>query len=153
MLRRWIIRGLGIALLTLCVTAWVWSYWWFVEVDYSSGKVSRDFIVMCGRMRLARQLSGREGWSWDYGRWTSGPMSADQFMSDEYPFMHYHLGGFALSTGLMGPPDGKGWKVHIPLFFPTLLSAPLLWLVWRKTRPKYSGKGFPVEVEDRQSNP
>ena len=39
----------------------------------------------------------------------------------------------------------------VPLYFPTLLSALLLWLVWRKTRPKYNGKGFPVEVGDKQA--
>jgi hypothetical protein len=34
----------------------------------------------------------------------------------------------------------------IPLWLPTILSAGFLGLVWRKTRPKFSGKGFPVQV-------
>jgi hypothetical protein len=33
----------------------------------------------------------------------------------------------------------------------TLLSALLLWLVWRKTRPACNGRGFPVDVAGKEA--
>ncbi len=151
MMRRWLIRALALALLTLCVGAWVGSYWRLFEVDYSSGKVSRNLIILCGRIRFARQLSAREGWTCDSEWvWRSDTLKEDDSMRQEYPLTQYHWAGLALWTGMVGPPDGKGCLVHIPLWFPTLLSALLLWLVWRKTRPKYNGRGFPVEAAGKE---
>jgi hypothetical protein len=58
----------------------------------------------------------------------------------------FHFLGFAYEP--YGPPFRSlsfVW-VRIPLWFPTLVSGGLLWLVWRKTRPRYKpGTGFPVE--------
>jgi hypothetical protein len=33
----------------------------------------------------------------------------------------------------------------IPLWLPTTLSAIFLFLLWRKTRPNHTPKGFPIE--------
>jgi hypothetical protein len=37
--------------------------------------------------------------------------------------------------------------IVFPLWLPTLVLLGLNWFVWRKTRPTYNGKGFPVEVD------
>jgi hypothetical protein len=40
----------------------------------------------------------------------------------------------------------QSWGYQINVRQPERVgSATLLWLVWRKTRPKYNGKGFPIE--------
>ena len=122
MLRRSIIRGLAIALLTLCVTAWVGSYCRIISLDHG---LSPDRIVMeinRGRFVLdwsALFLSGN--WQVTVGETDVNPQPG-------------LLGFFLCGVGFF-----------MPLWFPTTLSAGLLWLVWRKTRPKYTGKGFPVE--------
>jgi hypothetical protein len=50
MLRRWLIRGICIALLTLCVTAWVGSYWQEVMVFRHSRQATFIFDLQCGEM-------------------------------------------------------------------------------------------------------
>jgi hypothetical protein len=67
-----------------------------------------------------------------------------------YEHTAYHLLGFAWDAH--AGPD-RWHYIMIPLWFPPLLSALLLWLVWRKTRPKSSGKGFPVEVGEKTTKP
>jgi hypothetical protein len=49
--------------------------------------------------------------------------------------------------GFSGRVDNDQWAVAIPFYFPTTISAALLWLVWRKTRPAVKGRAFPVELE------
>ena len=39
--------------------------------------------------------------------------------------------------------------ICFPMWLPASLTSLLLLLVWRKSRPKYRGKGFPVEVDPK----
>jgi hypothetical protein len=133
MLRRWIIRSLALALLTLCLTAWVGSYWRRCDVQYKRN-FWNDLTVNSGRIDFQRvpnefekvaRLRFETNNPYDWG--------------DSKGF-DYHFIGF----GFLHFP--RSWELQFPLWFPTTLSAGCLWLVWRKSRPKYSGKGFPVEV-------
>jgi hypothetical protein len=59
----------------------------------------------------------------------------------------WHFMGFTYDDRIVG----RG--ATIPLWFPTLLSALLLWFVWRKTRATPVGRAFPVEVAKSGENP
>jgi hypothetical protein len=80
------------------------------------------------------------------GQYTAGMWIDDQKTYDATP---YHLLGFAYRPRT-GPNVMR--YMMIPLWFPTTLAAALLCLVWPKTRPKYSGKGFPVEIGGKPAN-
>jgi hypothetical protein len=150
MLRRWIIRSLAIALLTLCVTAWVGSYFEGVEVRYSSAPHHYSLMLGAGELFTWDQFNG---WSAPPGfgppQWFEGHGQFDARMRAGvqrlYKAIPYHLLGFAWQP-YRAPPDADQ-RMMIPLWFPTTLSAAFLCLAWRKTRPKHTAKGFPVEVE------
>ena len=141
--RRWIIRGLALMLLAVCVVVWMGSYRWAALAIYEP-VADRELIlaVECGSVcswewvRLSNSGYGpmmKTGWRWQFGR--TNPANFKDFYSDT----DYHFAGFACD-----PVKGRNWTVIIPLWFPTLLSTLLLWLAWRKIRPK--PQGFPVEV-------
>jgi hypothetical protein len=141
MIGRWIIRGICIAQLMLCGAAWVGSYCveaiafhttlghrWTLLSD--SGVV----ILICDKWTsLTPTYIGLDhGPSHDNPNWYHTKAEVEHHM-----LIGFHWGrNFYLETT---------W-LCVPLWFPTILSAGLLWLVWRKTRPKYTGKGFPVET-------
>jgi hypothetical protein len=136
MKRRWIIRSFFIGLLVLCVGGWVGSYWDAGEITYSGRNVWYAAFHW-GKLHLM--------WAYDPARANGGwdaftrPASADTDAALIAGYGgHYYL-GFFLKIG----PDEN--YVAIPFYFPTLISAALLWLVWRKTRPKAKGRAFPVE--------
>jgi hypothetical protein len=144
MVWRWVIRGLAVALVTLCVAAWAGSFWRDVEIEYQ-GKLWNRVEFLQGRLAVVQENEHAPyssawhysfGDAYDPGHWTR---------SDEESA--YHIFGFSFGH------DNEDWPrnfivrwVTVPLWLPSLLSALLLWLVWRKTRAKYNGKGFPVEV-------
>ena|ERR1035437_5949076 len=52
-----------------------------------------------------------------------------------------HFLGFAIASY---PAPRRGGGLGVPFWFLTAFTTALLWLVWRKTRPK--PRGFPVEL-------
>ncbi len=136
MIWRWIIRGLGIALLTLCMTAWVGSYWRDGYVGYRGTKSNQDIMLMGGRICFGREKSAPmavTGWYCGSNR------RPERWMDWDNRFEYQK--------------EARYSAIYVPLWFPTLLSAGCLWLVWRKTRPKYSGKDFPVEPAAQPPKP
>jgi hypothetical protein len=146
MVRRWLIRGLALTLLTLSAVAWVGSYfegvqrannYWGYATDFTLGNGSADIWV--------EQMAGHGliiyvGWM--YGR-------SDKYdMRAEYEHLDCKYFGFGVTLPALHPHEKNPeyWSVFFPLWFPTLLSALFLWLVWRNTRPRYNGKGFPIQV-------
>jgi hypothetical protein len=81
-------------------------------------------------------------------KWYRAP---NDFQQSRYFYQHafYHFIGFAYDP----KKEALETMVLIPLWFPTLLFALLLWLVWRKTRGKGPGRGFPVEVGKKAEGP
>ncbi len=129
MLRRWLIRSLVLTLLTLCVVAWVGSYWRSALVVHTGVKEKYSASLGGGLLWLEQH--------------DTPPISNQGWYLGSLPRRvpwDWKLNLFENARG----PDYVG--IFVPLWFPTILSAGCLWLVWRKTRPKYSGKGFPVEV-------
>jgi hypothetical protein len=141
MKKRRFIRGFFIALLTLCVAAWVASYLQGLRIEYV-GNGWYTALIGGGRFGLLLTLGNgtpatgpgvRPGWeivaNLDYRNyWLMWDGTADVHGLGFAYFHHKAL-----------------WRISMPLWFPTLLSAALLVLVWRKTRPQYNGKGFPIE--------
>jgi hypothetical protein len=141
MVWQWIIRGMGIALLALCVTAWVGSYFKCVSVSYGSKTDRWTLDLVAGESAFSGiRAAVSRGWTVEHGQYY--PDQRDR-MRAVYKIIPYHALGFAWEPS-------RGFGIHpsvwIPLWFPSLVFALLLWFVWRKTRLKYSGKGFPVEV-------
>jgi hypothetical protein len=154
MFRRWIIRSLALAPLTLCMSAWVASYWRSISINYWRNDVEvTNLSVDRGRF-MADSSKAFSGYI------TPGPTPCWSIENRdagaiEWPFFDasakFSISGFALwNTG----PVPRGISYHgvsVPAWFPTLLSALLLCLLWRKTRPKHTVKGFPVEVGGKQT--
>lgn len=130
-------RGVFLFICTLCVTAWVGSYWRTVVVvydnkdEYSAGLRWGRIVVEwwytapgVPTMRMVGRLA--EDWS-GYAPANSGWM------------------GFVTYAAVWkGTPSYR--LITVPLWCPTLLCCGLLWLVWRKTRLRGAGRAFPVEV-------
>jgi hypothetical protein len=69
MIRRRLIRGICIALLTLCVTAWVGSYWQYVGVSRFSDRYIYTAYFQCGEFTLISVYHGmgQRSPQWDWG--------------------------------------------------------------------------------------
>jgi hypothetical protein len=134
MVRRWIIRSLALLLLTLCVGAWVGSYWRGIDIRRCWKDV--DIVGLdYGRISYAHFYIIPSDPGWHFVLQSSNSNVWEVW--DSTPGLH-GLGFCHFTTDRM-------YAVTIPLWFPTLLSAALLWLVWRKTKPRTMGQGFPVE--------
>lgn len=152
MIRRWLIRSPFIALAVICVVVWVTSYWRAGDVGryglsayragYNHGRVFLD--------RLSLHNDGK--FFMDYGYY-SPPSSSRVHLTvldSEGDWQgvdrraRYAAFGFSVVHDAVKDVYDF-WIVTIPLWFLSLLATLLLMLVWRKTRPKYTGTGFPVE--------
>jgi hypothetical protein len=141
MFRRWLIRGLALTLLTLCVMAWVGSYFWKIGVEHWGAIDFWELLVNRGHLELhvVRHLAPNSHIWWRWIHYDASSYWYEFGSGSNYDFLGFYL-GYGPSPGTAG-----AMAVLIPLWFPIFLSALLLWLVWRKTRPKYNGKGFPIE--------
>jgi hypothetical protein len=142
MLRRWIIRSLALAIFALCVTAWMGSYFGYIHISYDGKTHSWYVPLVDGELESFDShynLSPRHGWDIAFGLHQEKMRFQMQL---EYWITPFHRLGFAWQPPT-GPYDAR--RIMIPLWFPTTLSAAILYLLWRKTRPQYNAKGFPVE--------
>ena len=140
MLRRWLIRALALTLLTLCVAAWVGSYWQWAGINrhYHGYRVA----VNCGAGLIYSQVLDHEPfvmseWGWGHG------VPFPEYIRTTTAGEEYGFAGFGYQFTPGATHDS--WDMKVPLWAPVLLAAGLLWLLWRKTRPPYHGKGFPIE--------
>jgi hypothetical protein len=147
MFRRWLIRGLALALLTLCVVAWGGSFFEGIELGNLSGNVDRPIGAVWG-----------VGWV----RQTRGVYTSDRLF--EYEFLsprelRVWISKHTTSGFFIGDQPGQikipglleSSMMAFPLWLPTLILAGLNCLVWRKTRPKFNGRGFPVEAAAKEA--
>ena len=141
-MKRWIIRSFFIGVLLLCVGQWVASY----QYDWSIGYQGRNqWSVEClwGKLHVEwwdaswTYLVERNGWSVHA---CPAYVTPDSTFIARFDGGHYCL-GFLISL------ERHAMFFNIPLWFPTTISAALLWLVWPLTRPTAKGRAFPVEVE------
>jgi hypothetical protein len=134
MVRRWIIRVPFLLALAAVVGVWVGSYFGglSIRVDY------------LGRMWVADAVQGQacflsvpyEGLKPNvYLRFQRPKTASDWNIAVSFP-------GFRYSDYL---GITRSHDLVFPVWFPTLLLAALGGFVWRKTRYKGPGRGFPVE--------
>jgi hypothetical protein len=138
--RRWLIRGLALTLLALCAAVWVASYWQcaFVLCHYYTNRIT----VGCGAGLIYSQVLG--------GR-SPAPFACQWKLERPEPTVirttsagrEFGFAGFGYRATPDVAPVSRDMK--IPLWLPAALCGGLAWVLWRKTRPAYNGKGFPVE--------
>jgi hypothetical protein len=135
MKKRWIFRGIVLLLLAVCVTVWVASYWGGMRVQGCRGGRFLQVIAVEGVGYM-----GEDG---------SVPFRDSPFrFSFEHGARAKDLLDMSTTTWSFGgifrnlPVSGY---IIFPFWLPTLPSALLLWFVWRKTRARPVGRGFPVE--------
>jgi len=149
MKRRWIIRSFFIALLGLCVSAWIATFYRTLSAVYND---IPTVSIGSTRGNLWMFYFSMPSPSHSHGLFLSIlPFGMDRtYYEDDL----HHLIGFAWgSLNVMLPPDTPAKVLRIPFWFPTALSAGLLWFVWRKTRPKADGRAFPVELAAKKVTP
>ena len=129
MRKRWLIRGLALTVLTLCVVAWVGSYWSSIAL------YNKDFEITLSRGRVLCALDG-----------PSATTDLEMRVKDSYDWSEWDRRVDVWFFGFTADYRAEVIQWTIPLWFPTLLAALVLWLVWRKTRAKPVGGAFPVEV-------
>src|ERR1035437_8125782 len=143
MVRRWIIRIVFMMPILLCVGGWGWS-----GMYHSSASYSHDgHWVGCGSgwgvvtVSLGRWSGTPDGWECD------DAYKQDDFILEppDTPDSHYFLGFRRLNHGLETP--AYWYDFTVPYWFLIAMFSAVLFLVWRKTRPKiYRGGAFPVEM-------
>ena len=141
MIRRGLIRGPALTLLTLCVAAWVFFSWAGASVAYNTGHRVYEMNVGEGRLWLVRPnwALAYKGWNvrffahisdYRWGNWRDWQSVAGA-----------HVAGFSWGS------DVKAAWVSMPLWFLSATAAGLFWMVWRGTKPKVltTRGAFPVE--------
>ena len=136
MKKRWLIRSIFMGLLTLCVTAWVGSFCWEIEV-YHYGERRVGAGIYWGRVCAFWVEVAGDDPKWGVVCIPASNLSEGRWSDKDDFFDKFNWCGFCVA----GPPLNQA---TIPFWFPTLLSALLLWFVWRKTKAK--PRGSPVEV-------
>jgi hypothetical protein len=141
MIRRWLIRSLSIALLLLFADGWVVSTFTGFEIAQHAtwlviaAKGNVCFVATTADVHFDFSACKTNGTRLTYYETLGGHEWAG--------FRLGHTVDFHTAIGWLG----------FPFWFPTLLSALLLCLIWRKTRPKCTGKGFPVEPVQQPTKP
>ena len=147
MIRRWLIGCLCLLPLVLCGLGWVWSESHGAALSYVYHDTHR---VQCGtsfgrvRLRWERakgfhtMLNGPSIWSW------RPDPAADALYPDDRAWL-----GFRIRHREDASTEYR--RVAVPYWFLLILSALLLLLAWRTTRPRQGGgQGFPVELATRK---
>jgi len=140
MIRRWLIRALSLTLLIFCAATWLASYWRILETTCRSPNRYSGMGIDSGFLYVTSYEAGflpGYTWIWKYESATSLSRILAVYRGFSYRFL-----GFAYFPF---PKPSHGITLWIPLYFPTLLATLLLWLVWRKTRPTYTGNAFPIQ--------
>ena len=137
---RWLIRGSAIALLTLCLSLWGWSYFYRFYISYAPS-LGKPYLVdtHMGGVAFGFLFPGATspGWYFGYDR-DAFPLSDIPGNRQFLGFAYFHWPTVSIGVTTRG--------FCIPFWFPSLLFAGLLWFVWRHTPPKPAAQGFPVEM-------
>jgi hypothetical protein len=133
--RRWLIRLPFLLALAFFAAVWVISHFGrFSLYKYSGGHIwelgAVEGLVFSGESGLYPLLDSPPRIQFVRG-WKARQLFPDP------PTLGFYCGRW--------PRFSDSFGIAFPLWLPTLLSALLLWLVWRKTRPKLAGNAFPIE--------
>ena len=133
-MKRWIIRSLFICLLLTATCSWWKSYTYPPFSDRIPGPHTR-VCINNGMLFVVFPWFGMSS--------KLRPLDTG-FYCNEIDALNFRFGYFGERHG----SDVAQFRfVAVPFWLLTPLSAILLWLVWRKTRPKVKGRAFPVELK------
>ncbi len=153
MLKRWLLRGLFLLPVVLCLAGWGWSGWYEGWVGYTRSHRTIGFGTAEGTVSLGagRRIGYNDGYAAAVDRseavrfWPTPDPDDICFLG----FRWWHDSYSDFSGGA-----GTAYSLTIPYWFPLLASALLFLLVWRKTRRRLSpATGFPVEVRRARDTP
>ena len=137
-MKRWIIRSFFIGVLLLFMLVWTASYFYVVYVEYETRSLWKvESFTGYAKLEWRRYSGGGDFHDVDRG-WIT---SSYRYTSSSATNLHYLFRFDWLITR-----DHRG--IIIPFSYPTLSSAVLLWLAWRRTGPKPKGRAFPVELNE-----
>jgi hypothetical protein len=138
MILRWVMRGLSVALLALCVGAWVESHYRWECIGTKFAGRDRRVAVDTGTVFYASSPGDRgDRWYWIHG---PARRENSQFV---FELCEYKGGGFGLK---MAGRDSAYSLIVMPMWLPTLIGGVVVWAVWSQTRGRKAGNGFPVET-------
>jgi hypothetical protein len=143
MSRRWLIRIPCLLPLVLIVGLWVTSH--FGGIQICGGFWSRQFLFMSAEGLGCLDVE-RQG--------TSTSNSIDFIFIPQLTALNWYWKGTTphfWGGRFWTYSDGFGSAFLFRFWLPTLPMVALNWFVWRKTRPKYNGKGFPIEPTAKAS--
>jgi len=143
--QRTIIRGLFMLPISLCIVGWGWSFRHNGAIWFSRYR-GPYLICYTEDGYIGLKYGGRDG---PGGYPFSGGSGFDCEVTTDGGFPNFWPGygpnrvlGFSF---LKDMPSQI--KATVPYWFLILIFSGVLWIVWRKTRPKPKGGAFPVVVE------
>ena len=138
MKRRWIIRSIFMLPILLCIVGWEWSATHSFGMLYSH----YDYFFCCNTYwGCVSATYQRFDLTSQPGAWDFAINSTDHhFLWASANFTHQFL-GFAYKV------EPHLYTLVAPYWFLILVFSGVLWIVWRRTRPKPKGGAFPVEVK------
>ena len=147
MAKRWIIRGIFLLPVLLCLAGWGWSGWYDGAVSF---KRSHRWIELRTEYGAVYLVGGWHSWLSDGCE--SGIAGTDSVrLWPEPDAVSTCVLGFRWRHFSFNDGDGRvfsGYALVIPYWFPLLVSSLLLLLVWRKTRYRPDpATAFPVVLK------
>ena len=138
MLRRWIIRSFFVVPILLCLCAWGWS------------RSHRVYIAYCHHDRFVACVSL---WGTVDVRWGTITGQSDGWVCQTTPEAYVHFWPvdfvdtfFGFSYLLESTTPSTLTLLQAPWWFLIIVFSAILYVVWRKTRPRGTGREFPVEL-------
>lgn len=134
---RWVMRLGGVTVLASAAKLWVVGYFGMLSVNAAFGE--RAWSIDSYQGLVFMYVDGHLHF----------PSSGPEFGFQEGHWDPYYFGD--LTWGFhCGPIPAwdPSYLISFPLWLPTLAMGMLCWLVWRRTPPKSSAKGFPVEMKN-----
>jgi len=150
MIRRWLIRCLCLLPLLLCATGWCRN---LCVVDVL--RLRRADLFLRGALYLASANGALTLYQPVSPLFTSA--SSPTWEPPVHDWSRDRPGHWAWPRPIWLNPwrptyhqEADTWHLAIPFYLPTALSALLVLLAWRTTRPRHGGgQGFPVELGGR----
>lgn len=135
MVKRWSLRCFFLSLLLLCVGGWAISHAHPFSVD--------NWRPSTGGYAVHWETGAAGG----YIDLLYSHMSGGDEVSDWH--LERRLLGFSVEAD--HEATGLAWlAVYVPFWFPSILSALALFVVWRKTAKRKLGRPFPVEMAAKE---
>jgi len=134
MKRRWVIRLIFILPILLCLGGWGWSFTHNGRIEMGRGGIWGSCGTIWGSVTI----------QYDHYAPPIG-LQCDVYRESEAHLLLHPDIGF-LGFGYSGPPYGPH-ALFMPYWFLILVFSSVLFIVWRRTRPKVNpATAFPVEM-------